>query len=545
MTDRDIFENLHMDIDLSKYQEKLFSKKDRLFINDTNNNDYSSKYIQLDERDIRTVLTHQPEKELVIPIAITSNTFTGPLEGSRYGIVGGRDLIRFTNSVLSLIGDIQVEENGKSCTYEPFTSLYNTNKTRLEHSKEWIYSAEAEELCYSLDNSSGVGGGSNNAVNIANYNCSGPLSKVITQGVAGGAANNGMVTTGPMYLPGNDGLLMGSDRFFSKFRYVPGITVNGNVVNAYIGHVTIKLKFLSNFFKEMDFPAFTNFVYKFYLNFVHGQPNSFLNAAPIQYLQTQTTVTDFFNVPSAPVYTDLTFWVGALNMDISNSCRLYYKSIKPNPDKYAEIKRDYDTRRVKEISYITCDVYKLSQFANYTNTSQNELQFASSVKSPQRVWILGYDSACSPYATGAGNANGFASNGVAFTDANLLNIQLCNILIGRDPYYKYDLQSDVEFFDEAMQATATYGIANENNSLLSYNDWMRANSIYIFDLTRWFVLNGDINNVTLSAKLIQNNLSVNGIVRTSPRPIDLIFLVERLEKKKMIFDRGGITFESD
>jgi hypothetical protein len=502
MTDVYQVENMLDNTDLSSELKHQFTSLERAYVLDCNNGDYSTGYIQIDGSSLRDSFLNYADAELWIPLTITNASFTGPLTGSKYGYApgGGEDIIRWKGSVLSLIGDIVIKNNNDSVLKESLTYYGNTIRIPLEHSLQWYNSGDSQMLCYSLDDASNIQ--FQTTTHVYNSLSNGPLSYTI---------NAGSITSEPPYLPGNNGILKGANDFFSQFNYIPA-------THSYTGEVIIKLKQLSSFFEQLDFPLSANFTLYFYFNFKNASPTT-VNMPPLQLLTSSGTVPTYTNIPN-PMGGNTTISIGNSS---GTACRLYYKSCKFNSEMGKKIASMYENNSVKNISFITTEVQ--NNLSNISNNNNQTQLISPLVKRVQRLFLLGYDHTNAPLNT-------WTSNGPGFVDAYVVNLNNLNIKLNNRNYYDQNLTLNTEFFDETMQCTATYGFSQESHSLISLDTWYNANSTYVFDLTRINTRMGPESEV--SVQVVFTNTNVNAV--------DYVFLIERLVKMRIKFTDKGAQF---
>ena len=349
MTDINQIDNLVNNTDLYNALKHEFTSLERAFVPDVNNKAYGSGYIQLDLSSLRDSFVNYAEAELWVPLTITSAAFTGPMTGARNcqtlptGAGVACDIIRWKGSQLALFGDLVVKNNTDSVIKESLTYYRNIAPEPLNHSKQWYESGDSQRICYSLDDGSNqVYNTNTNALTQVGW---GTPSTLLTQST--GAGNPYIMVPGTPYrIRSNTGIVKGMDDFFSQFTY-------NAASHSYYGNVTIKLRELSPFFDQLDFPMSANFTLYIYFNFINGS-NAVKNMPPLQCLTGAALTANYQNLPTALGTLPSITIGGTLNAD--SACRLYYKSIKFNSEMGRKILSMYQNNGVKYIYFNTTDV---------------------------------------------------------------------------------------------------------------------------------------------------------------------------------------------
>jgi len=520
MTDINQIQNLFENTDLYNALKHEFTSLERAFVPDVNNRAYGSGYIQLDLSSLRDSFVNYAEAELWIPLTITSAAFTGPMTGSKNcptvpttaGVAC--DLIRWKGSQLALFGDLVVKNNTDSVIKESSTYYRNIAPEPLNHSEQWYKSGDSSRISYSFDDAS------NNV-----WTSTGPGLAQVGWGVpdiafsasATTAADGIMFPGAPYRIRANTGIVKGMNDFFSQFQY-------NSASHSYYGNVTIKLRELSPFFEQLDFPMSANFTLYIYFNFINGS-NAVKNMPPLQCLSgvgvgTTVTAGTAFNLPAAlGTFPSITIG-GTLNAD--TACRLYYKSIKFNSEMGRKILAAYQHNQVKYISFNTTEVF--DSYQNVTNDNNQTILINPLLKRIQRLYMLGYDH--------ANPLNSWTSNGCGFIDANIVDLNNFNVKINNKNYYQENLTLDNEFYDEALQCTSTYGLSDESHSLLNEDTYYNGNTLYVFDLKRLETRMDPESSVSIYVEFTNQ---YDGAV-------DYVFLTERLVRFRITMTDKGATF---
>ena len=447
MTDINQIQNLFENTDLYNALKHEFTSLERAFVPDVNNRAFGSGNIQLDLSSLRDSFVNYAEAELWVPLTITSADFTGPMTGARNcqtlptGAGIASDIIRWKGSQLALFGDLVVKNNTDSVIKESSTYYRNIAPEPLNHSEQWYKSGDSSRISYSFDDASnGVYNTNTNAITQVGW---GTPNVLLTEST--GAGNPYIMVPGTPYnIKSNTGIVKGMNDFFSHFQY-------NAASHSYYGNVTIKLRELSPFFDQLDFPMSANFTLYIYFNFINGS-NAVKNMPPLQCLTGAALTANYVNLPTAlGAFPSITIG-GTLNSD--TACRLYYKSIKFNSEMGRKILAAYQHNQVKYISFNTTEVF--DSYQNVTNDNNQTILINPLLKRIQRLYMLGYDH--------ANPLNSWTSNGCGFIDANIVDLNNFNVKINNKNYYQENLTLDNEFYDEALQCTSTYGLS-ENHTV--------------------------------------------------------------------------------
>ena len=523
-SDIDQYDNLFDNTDYTSINKKLFANVERKQWFDSNGMNYNVGYVWFNGNDLKEQLVLYPEAELWAPVTISSPNFTGPLQGTKYGLAGdgttsqgGMDVIRFKNSVLSLFGDIRIEQNNETVLKESLTHLINNVKMPIEHTFGYYDSGDSEDLCFTYDDT-------NNLIfpYSITYNAA-----TNTPAVGGNAVGVYNALVAPdncgVALNGNKSLLKGADQFFSIFKYTPFVVAN-NTGGTYNGNVRIKLKYLSSLIRNCNFPLCANFKLYLYFNFVNGS-SAYLNMPPIQCLTASTTAVGQQNntLQAIPANT-VTISIGSNVAGAGAGTMIYYKSVKLNKSEAREVASMYEHNKIKRMSFTIAEVFN-TIIANTLTTNQIQL-INPDIKRVTRLYFLGYPT---------GTLNSMATSGPTYNPVSNMNLSQFNIKMNGTPYFINDLLIDSDFYDELMDTCTYYGISDTVNTMFKYSIWKNNNRLYAFDLSRVAIRGNPEAETDLWISFTNPNAGANG-------GTDYIVLTERVINVKLEYSKYGVKF---
>ncbi len=478
------------------------------YINDFNNGDYSNR-IQIDCKSLQTKVVCPRDMILAIPLTIESisnadpnPSLTGPLAGTPVGSTAGTDVICFKNSILDLIGNIEIQANDRSdILNEQDTHFRNAIRQGLEHTKDW-YESESCELGFAYD--------SYYTSSIANS--SGPFVLPYT------VSNADPPVASTFTDRGNKGLYARFLDFNSIFRFSGG---------KYTGIVFIPLNELHDFYDRMDYPlpnvAWTKY---FYINFSSGS-TVVPNYPPLCSFRAPTSSSTASTLVAG---SDLKITIGGTDADgnslMGGTCRLYYKNLILPPDNYKALANALKSGYVKKLHFVASDVvpYNLTA-AGSTLSSQQQCRISDSVVRPLRVTVL-------PYIVTSNKATIQKYGSLGINSVNAV-LRTCNVDVNDEQYFNKDMYLDLELWNQVRECMVGYGTSNEIGSLLNFHDWKECNRFTIFNLSR------------IASRLVRPNAQCSLVVRfsnmsTSNNTIayNYWFVIDRL---KTVIIRNGST----
>ena len=435
-------DEIHSLLNDDKMNEDLMSYTDSQieYINDFNNNSYSSGQINFQTQQLVNKWVSWNDSWLAIPIKIKSSTANAYGEATQ---LCPKSLI-----TSFLYGVLVQTSSGQTIINDTNTALISHVRSLVETTFQEYLSLGGEMFFYKDQQKMDVA-------------TTGPVNPTANKDENDGFKQR--VISFKDTLKWND-----SDKSFTTVLQIP-------------------LKYIHDFFARLDFPVINcnwnmSFLFNSYNNDTQFKPLVLASGdAPV------ITINPGATFPGSDV---------ALS-----SCRLYYRSVKFAPSVAQRLAEKLKSGLVKSVDFRLSDYYKYPTTDLPAGTTISNYLISPSTIAPVRVWALGVATGSLTSAQGLSNYIGRLKNS--------------NILVNNTRYYNNDIQTPKEAYEILKEQ-----FLDQNESVLSYQDFLNAYALNCFDLSR------------LQSRLRDSNQSVSlqFLGTTVTDKLDLYFLIERRQK---------------
>lgn len=475
-------------------------------LNDENKGDYSAGQINFNTKNASKSYTALAQDDLLIPFTISvqgilsaSNclgtvtnsisTITGPatVDANGYGggpsntggtlSLGSRGSVAFKHSVLSLINgcDISLNNGGSGVVSDlKNISLINQIRMMVQNNQDWA-TTYAPEFAFAKDSKFSI-------------------------------PNDGFNTRqGYLY-----------DLSNCTYYNLPGVAAGTTTgyISSIQALIKIPLKFIHNFFANLDFPS--------------RGIEWLINFHMCKEFNPNQKYSGFCFAEAVP--SGVRYQLGKANVaGVSyNSCKIKYKVITL-PDKFQlsvnkhMASGDLAKRYVK---FAATEVY--DDITNFSG-DLSSYKVASGIVKPIRLWLLGFDS-------------GSLKSQIT-TNTTHLALKTLNVEINTENRFSSDLNSPYDFYSQVKDQMQELANSPDRGSLINYLDFYQSNpsqfdngsyglySFYCVDLAH---TQSRVDDESLS--IIINSLKASGTV-----PLDYVVLVEREVTAKFEFSGNNCT----
>jgi hypothetical protein len=459
------------------------------------------------------------------PLAVTANaasnwTATPPL-------------LAMKQSVLDFIGNITVAtDQGQTIVNEVNTHHINNIRYRLEHNVEWDYS-EGEEYCsahdsfpFTLGDPSLIGSVADGYDTITGNNAAissqtSPITNNITQFTPITSTDNLPI------VPSNNPFF--NKGFYNRIRLIrqnltlPGFTAanfNGYTTGSMLFTAVIPLRLLHDFFMQLNFPIFNiGFQINFYFNQSTGASPSLSHYPPLMTTDNQLLlaggVTASYKQAVAPPVIKY----------VSPGVRLWYRSVKFQPQDTAKLGAMFEKGFTKSINFISTD-YIVGSGLPIAPGGPVDVTLTTIVVQPLRVWVLMYPQFLST-PTNALSRSDYASGCLIGL------LRDCNIQINQMPYFKNVInmqgQNPQDWYERLKEQ-----IDPQLGAMISYTEFLQTYNLMCIDISR---LSDRLQSPTQAV-----GVQITG-TRSDTNPYNVIpvFLIERMNQATFRFSSSDVN----